>query len=248
MAKFGSARSDEHGNARGGKSGDQTGREVMVQDAYMHRNGWKIIRAKDVNVANCLAFCMAVACATNSVGYDQNERYSLFFTGIKENLPTECDCSTLVAACVCLAGITDFQVDGFYTGNEIERLVGTGAFDVFPCNSIDDMCTGDILVDAKGTSHTGIITEGKPRVQNPFDDPQPTLRRGSKGQEVVKLQLFFNWLCNQHIKVDGDFGSETEQTLKDFQAFWGLQVDGIYGNESRKVVDLVIWCNGFTPA
>lgn len=244
MAKFGSARIDENGRARGGRAGDNNSREVMVQEAYMHKNGWTIIRAKDPNIANALAFIMAIACASDEVGYNQDERYAIFWTNIQKGVPTNCDCSTLVPWCVRQAGITNFEVDGFYTGNEVERLAGTGQFDILPCHSINDMYTGDILVDAAGTSHTGIIVEGKPRTSgNYFDEPDPILRRGYKGGEVRKLQEFFNRFASTNLDVDGDFGPNTEFALLCFQKFFNLQQDGIYGPKSHEAVCFVLWCN-----
>lgn len=242
MYKVGSARISENGSVNG-QRGDQTGSEVMIQEAYMHRNGWQIIRAKDPNIANALAFIMAVCCNASNVGYSQNERYLIFWTNL--DAPTNCDCSSLVAYCVYKAGITNFEIDGFYTGNEVSRLVGTGAFDVLPCNSIGDMCVGDILVDAKGTSHTVIVVEGNPRIAgNYFDEPNPTLQWGSKGAEVRKLQEFFNCFCSCNLRVDGDFGSKTNQAVRDFQAFFGLVVDGIYGRRTHEAVCVVLWANG----
>ena len=37
--KIGSARIDENGRAKGGKAGDQTGREVSTQSWYRHAKG-----------------------------------------------------------------------------------------------------------------------------------------------------------------------------------------------------------------
>lgn len=241
MAKFGSARSDERGQYRGGQRGDQTTREVMVQEAYMHRNGWTIIRAKDPNVANALAWSMSVACAVDTVGYNQDDRYAIFWTSVRDNVPTNCDCSTLVAWCVCNVGINNFDLNDFYTGNEVERLVGTGAFDVIPCHSIDDMYTGDILVDARGTSHTGIIVEGKSRTaQNTFDLAQPVLKKGSTGAEVKKWQIFLNFFCGGQLALDSVYGEQTKNTTKDFQKFFGLSRDGVYGGQTEATAKAVI--------
>ena len=251
MAKFGSARNGENG-ARNNQAGDQTGREVMIQDAYMHRNGWTIIRAKNPDVANALAFSMACACSNDEVGYDQNDRYSIFFTGITNHIPTECDCSSLVAWCCVNCGITNFEVNGFYTGNEVQRLSETDAFDVLPCNSISDMYTGDILVDSAGTSHTGIVVEGKSRDMNTFDVAQPILRRGSKGWEVVKWQTFLNFFCGQNLKPDGDFGAKTEESTLNFQRWFNasnsdILVDGIYGNQCLFISCCILAQYGLQP-
>ena len=45
--KVGSARINEFGEISGGVSGDQTGKECMIEDCYIHPQGWVIIRAKE---------------------------------------------------------------------------------------------------------------------------------------------------------------------------------------------------------
>ena len=60
--KIGSARIDENGNAKGGKAGDQTGKEVSTQSWYRHSKGWRVFRAKDPAVAERIAQDMQWAC------------------------------------------------------------------------------------------------------------------------------------------------------------------------------------------
>lgn len=58
----------------------------------------------------------------------------------------------------------------------------------------------------------------------------PTLRRGSKGADVVYLQEMLN--CERigtAINVDGIFGRDTEALVKTFQKDRGLTADGIVG-------------------
>jgi peptidoglycan hydrolase-like protein with peptidoglycan-binding domain len=50
-----------------------------------------------------------------------------------------------------------------------------------------------------------------------------TLRRGSKGEEVKRMQAKLG------IKADGDFGPGTEASLKKWQAANGLTADGVAG-------------------
>ena len=243
MYKVGSARIGENGKATGGKRGDQTGQEVTVQPAYMHKNGWIGYRAKDANIANALAWLMMIACASNEVGYNQNERYLIFWTNIQKNVPTNADCSTLVPWCVRQAGI-NIDINGIWTGNLGERLLATGAFEKVAINSISDMCTGDILVDSKGTSHTVIVTEGRDRLSgNYFDEPEPILYPGNENEEVIKLQKFFNQFCGTDLRPDGVFGDKTKFALVCFQTAWRLTADGIYGAKSHEAVCFVLWCN-----
>ena len=56
--------------------------------------------------------------------------------------------------------------------------------------------------------------------------PNPTLRKGSKGDDVKKLQAALK------VEADGDFGPLTETALKVFQKAHGLVADGICGPQS----------------
>ena len=59
----------------------------------------------------------------------------------------------------------------------------------------------------------------------------PQIRRGAKGDAVVRMQqrlIAHGYALPKH-GVDGDFGSETESAVKAFQSAKGLSVDGICG-------------------
>ena len=151
---IGSARIDENGNARGGRAGDQTGKEVSKQNWYLHSKGWTLIRAKDAPVREKIAVCMEAACANDHIGYDQGQRDTLYdtvkplgFDVSRLEKDVETDCSALVRVCVCFAGVS---VGGFRTTNEAETLSKTGAFDIYTddrhCKSSKYLLRGDILV------------------------------------------------------------------------------------------------------
>jgi N-acetylmuramoyl-L-alanine amidase len=59
------------------------------------------------------------------------------------------------------------------------------------------------------------------------------LNRGDKGQEVRELQTKLNQV-GQGIKVDGIFGRNTENAVRNFQKSHGLKADGIAG---KKTID-----------
>lgn len=59
--------------------------------------------------------------------------------------------------------------------------------------------------------------------------PSTNLKKGSKGEEVKKLQKFLNWALNVKIDVDGDFGTKTESAVKEFQKKTSITVDGKFG-------------------
>lgn len=156
---IGSARHDEHGNCySGGKAGDQTGQEVSTQKFYNHSKGWNVLRAKDNKVAEKLAEAMKIACDNNNIGYDQSERYGAIKHGINTKVKTECDCSSLVRACIIYASGKD--VGDFNTSNERSVILKSGLFkDVGSYKQGDTLYNGDILV-TRTKGHTAIVVGG----------------------------------------------------------------------------------------
>ena len=64
--------------------------------------------------------------------------------------------------------------------------------------------------------------------KNPYKAPKETIKKGSKGESVKWIQ----WELNQwksSLKVDGDFGSNTEAQVKAFQKAKKLTIDGVVG-------------------
>ncbi len=59
----------------------------------------------------------------------------------------------------------------------------------------------------------------------------PTLYPWSVGSDVVELQELLN-AHGFNLKVDGDFGSRTEDALKRYQRKMGLRIDGVVGPET----------------
>ena len=156
---IGSARHDEHGNCYScGKAGDQTGQEVSTQKFYNHSKGWNVLRAKDNKVAEKLAEAMKIASDNKNIGYDQSERYGIIKHGINTKVKTECDCSSLVRACIIYASGKD--VGDFNTSNERSVILKSGLFkDVGSYKQGDTLYNGDILV-TRTKGHTVIVTGG----------------------------------------------------------------------------------------
>lgn len=63
----------------------------------------------------------------------------------------------------------------------------------------------------------------------PADDEFPTLRRGSEGEWVDRLQYALAAAGYYMLSIDGDFGSGTDGAVRLFQRARGLVVDGIAG-------------------
>lgn len=160
--KIGHASIDENGKARGGVSGDQTGREVCTREWY-NKNWISVIRAKDKKVADKIAKAMEAACANNKIGYDQNQRTTLYTEAKAKNWDLskitktcETDCSALVSVCVNAAGVSVSK--DIYTGNEASALKNTGKFEVLKeskyLTSDAYLKRGDILLS---NGHTAVV-------------------------------------------------------------------------------------------
>lgn len=61
----------------------------------------------------------------------------------------------------------------------------------------------------------------------------PTLKRGSTGPAVERLQFMLNRLGCGAITIDGKFGAATEAAVKVFQTKNGLTADGKFGPISQ---------------
>lgn len=242
--KIGSARIDENGRAKGGKAGDQTGKEVSTQSWYLSSKGWRVFRAKDPAVAEKIAKCMENACKNSKIGYDQGQRNTLYkvakplgFDTSKVDTACETDCSALVRVCCAFAGIMGLP-EGFRTGNMPKNLMNTGAFVEMTGSKYQEQSAylgrGDILV-TKTSGHTVVVLSsgkkyegGTPEPAKPVSLGDRVLKHGCDGEDVklmqeMLLKLGFDlgiWGC------DGEFGDCTELALKGFQVMAGIQVSG----------------------
>ena len=174
---IGNAVCDEHGKARGGEPGNQSGKELRIQPWYANKKGWRIFRPKSDEVAQKLAYDMRAACNNPCIGYDQGQRNTLYnvaqrfgFDCAEVAVPCECDCSSLVRVCLAYAGI---KVKDFNTASEPARLLATGDFveltDERYTKGSAYLCTGDILcTSVKG--HTAIALNDGPKADR---DPDP---------------------------------------------------------------------------
>lgn len=166
---IGHASIDERGKAKGGAAGDQTLKEVYKRTWYS--KPWHtVFRPKSATVAEKIAKAMEQACANNNIGYDQNQRTTLYTLAkakgwdiSKVTTKCETDCSALVAVCCNAAGVTVSK--DMYTGNETAVLKGTGKFNiltdsVYTKNS-SYLKRGDILL---GNGHTAIVLSNGEKV------------------------------------------------------------------------------------
>lgn len=247
--KIGSARIDENGNAKGGKAGDQTGKEVSTQSWYKHKKGWRVFRAKAPAVAEKIAQDMQWACDNKHIGYDQGQRLSLYdvakplgFNCKRVTTNCETDCSALVRVCCAYAGVS---LPNFRTPTEPAALLDSGAFEELKGSKYTDtdkyLKRGDILV-TRSQGHTVVVLTNGSKAGN--DAPAGTgLRRGDKGPEVAAMQrLLLKWDpgCLPECGADGDFGGETEKAVKAFQKAEGMTATGVYDAATeRKLMERV---------
>ncbi len=250
---IGSARIDSKGNISGDEGGDQKQKsapdysgEVSMQEFYIHKKGWYVLRPKDAALAERLSERMKAACNNAMIGYSQGSRNEIIVQGINTTKKCNCDCSSLVRECVIEASGKD--PGNFNTGNEALYLMATGLFEEkieFTANM--NLFIGDIIV-TKSKGHTGIICEGNARksslakndtvdAENTGGDKMskltiqlPAIRLGSKGKGVRMLQALL------YINVTGEFDQNTEDSCRYFQKKNKLVIDGICGPKTWKEV------------
>lgn len=236
------ASSDEHKQIRNGMAGDQTGKEVCTREWYS--KPWSyVLRPKDPKVAE-KAVQLAVSLAnSNKVGYDQNQRNTLYNELRKHNFnvdaisPCETDCSAFVTACFIGAGVTQL----YYTSNApttstmVKAFLNTGEFEVLSDAKYvkTDMFLkrGDVLV--KPGSHTVMVAQ----ISNPYKEPISLVKKGAKGSIVKWIQWhlarkgYLGWS-----QIDGDWGKITNNAVIAFQKANNLVTDGIVGVKTRTML------------
>lgn len=69
---------------------------------------------------------------------------------------------------------------------------------------------------------------------------KPTVKNGSKGDNVKTLQSNLNKAISAGLTVDGIAGAKTVTAIKNFQQKYWLTVDGIYGAKSAEKMNQVL--------
>lgn len=249
---------DENGKIKGGAAGDQTGKEVCIRTWY--NKPWDyVLRLKNELVRKQFANNMIDMANNNNIGYDQNQRNGILTQAIKVDFDfskiktkCECDCSSSITAAV-LGAI--YKVLGEEKYEEAYKVLYAGKncrttstlrsglntlkmITVFSGKdhiaSTDKAVYGDIYI-SEGHHVVCYIDNGKKMsltkgYTGTF--PTGTLRKGSKGTQVKRLQNFLNWYGNYGLAVDGSFGTKTQTAVKAFQKATGLTVDGVFGPKS----------------
>lgn len=246
--KIGHASIDENKKIKGGASGDQTGGEVCTRKWY--KKPWDfVLRPRSATLAEKSAKACEDACANKNIGYDQNQRNTLYeqarkagFDLSKITVPCECDCSSFMHVCALAGGANiTYGSNGAATINMKSRFTVNGEYEVLTdskyLTSDKLLKRGDILV--KEGSHTVMVLEDgasansleipNNSTQEGNDFYMPTIKKGSKGKAVKIWQIIVG------VEADGDFGSKTKTATIEFQRKYKLAQDGIVGENTWKV-------------
>lgn len=233
---------NENNKIKGGISGDQTGKEVCTREWYS--KPWDyVLRPKNSDVAQ-KAIKAAISLAnSNKVGYDQNQRNTLYNELKKHNFNVdqigtcETDCSAFVTACYITAGVSslNYTSNAPTTSTMVKTFLDTGYFE--PLTDAKYLKTdvflkpGDILV--KPGSHTVMVS----KVSNPYKEPTVMVKKGSKGDIVKWVQWhlirksYLDWR-----ELDGDFGNKTHNVVIALQKANAIEVDGIVGSQTKRIL------------
>lgn len=247
--KIGHASIDERGTARGGAAGDQTGKEVCTRSWYSKPWAY-VLRPVTQSLALRMAKACEAGCANPRIGYDQNQRNTAHTAAqeagydlSKISRLCETDCSAFMTLCAIAAGVTELE----YTGNApttstmLERFMATGKFEAFSSaekrlTSDAYLMRGDILV--KPGAHTVMVLSNGAAIGStpcPYLCSYRTLKQGRVGEDVRWLQWQLNYR-GYITAVDGEFGPNTEASVRKFQKVFGLEVDGVVGSQTYGVI------------
>lgn len=262
---IGHASIDERGKVKGGLAGDQTGKEVCTRAWY--DKGWNVVlRPKSNALAESSARICEILCENNNVGYDQNQRNSLWNAWLKTRsvspiTKVECDCSSLMTYCAILGGANiTYGKNAPTTSTMVNVFKASGCYEVLTdkkyLESDAYLKRGDILV--KKGSHTAmVLTDGSKANTSSYSKaiiviPAATIKKGAKGDNVKALQLALNTLFACGLAIDGSFGiktfnavKNTQQTLKN-AGLYTSTIDGIFGPNNRKALVQYAMQKGYT--
>lgn len=248
--KIGHASKDENSKIKNGSAGDQTKGEVCTRTWY--NKGWQVVlRPKNQALAEKSAYACEKGCVNNKIGYDQNQRNTLYkyakavgFDLSKIMTNCECDCSSFMQVCAIAGGANlSYGSNGYTTSTMVNAFVKSGDYEKLTdskyLTSDKYLKRGDILVRAG--SHTVMVLEngagaGKTTTTTTQGGKTVTitlsiLQKGATGREVKTLQRLlkaFGYSIGNS-GVDGSFGNATLTAVKAFQKDNGLVVDGSVG-------------------
>lgn len=194
---------NELGTVSGGRTGDQTGREICVMPFYVPSYGWDVV----------LRF----------------EGEAEAQDPIEPEKPAEAAVGSLTA--LYRPGDRYMVQPGDSLWAIAERFLGDGSrwHDLYEYNDLasTEIHAGDVI-ELPPPEWTGETYDLAPEPETDPDEDLPVLCPGDTGQPVEALQLLLlrAGYPLPTYGADGDFGSETEDALRAFQAGAGLTVTG----------------------
>ncbi len=120
-----------------------------------------------------------------------------------------------------------YPTNGWVKVNGSKYYYENGQYIVNTTRTIDGV-TYTFNSNGKCTSSSGSSTDSTPSSTPTLST---TLKLGSQGERVVKLQTRLQELGYYEGVIDGDFGKGTEEAFKLFQKQAGLYVDGLAGSD-----------------
>lgn len=270
---IGHASIDERNKAKGGLAGDQTGKEVCTRN-WSDKDWDGILRPKTSAIADNSARICEVICANENVGYDQNQRNSLWNAWVKSKKispieKVECDCSTLQTYCAILGGANiPYGTNGPTTATMVSVFVNSGAYEWLTDKKYTEtdeyLRRGDILVRESNpkinkSGHTAMVLSNGSRAYEGVKNGSitlatPTLKMsGTKNKtEIKKLQKSLNTLFSSGLVEDGIFGKKTKdavinsQTILKNAGLYTSTIDGVYGPNTANALKAYAKNKGYT--
>lgn len=234
--KIGHASLDERKKISGGAAGDQTGKEVCIREWY--DKGWNVLlRPKSADIAEKSARFVEAATANDAIGYDQDNRNSLYaqakannFDASKIKVKCECDCSSLMHVAAIAGGANlKYGSNGFTTHYMSDEFADSGDYEKITdkkyLSSDKYLKRGDILV--KKGSHTVMVLE-----DGSASGSSATTSAGSTGSATTE--------ANANVKsgqkwLNSYYGDLLKKELSAL-----LAEDGKYGAKSRAAA-VCVW-------
>ena len=253
VVKLSNCGHDENGRYAGGKAGDQTGTEYQIINWY-DRPWLCVLRFEDKKIAAMIADMAKKAAENDLIGYDQgtngnyNDRYTFWehlkasgYDPAKITVACESDCSASTAAIVkgtgYRLGIQKLQnVSIYLTTYKMRAAFQTAGAKLLTdkkyLTSGDYIMEGDILLNDNHHVAIAITSGDKARGSS---TNKGYLSNGDNGADVKIMQemlIKIGYSCGE-AGADGDFGSDTEKALCNFQDANNLEADGKYGPISK---------------
>lgn len=203
--RIGHASIDERGKAKNGQAGDNNGREVYIKNWYIHPKKWVLLRCTDPEKRLKIAEAMEKATKNDDIGYDQNQRDTLFnniknkgFDPSKTTKKVETDCSALVRVCIAYAYGKDIA-GNIRTVFLPSALVNTKCFKKYTsskyCKSSDYLLRGDILCTPV-SGHVIVILDDGAKVKKTTTTTTPNTNY--KENKVKVAKSFHNTLAGTY--------------------------------------------------